>query len=56
MQIQLPFITKLATETVVKQKLDHSEVHELDYSNLPIEAAQRRRHNIFETRNPLGSK
>jgi hypothetical protein len=36
-------ITNLATETVVKDKLDHSEAHEVDYSNPPIEAAQRRR-------------
>jgi hypothetical protein len=46
MQIQVrltTIITELATETVVKEKLDHSEMHELDYSNPPIEAAQRRR-------------
>jgi hypothetical protein len=59
MQIQVrltTIITKLATETVVKEKLDHSEAHELDYSNPPIEVAQRRRHCMCETRNPLGSK
>jgi hypothetical protein len=35
---------------VVKEKLDHSEMHELDYLNPPIEAAQRRRDYMCETR------
>jgi hypothetical protein len=53
MQIQVrltTIITKMATEVVVKEKLDHSETHELDYSNPPIEAAQRRRDCMCETR------
>ena len=45
MQIQLMLlITKVETEWLVKEKLDQSEAHELDYLNPPTEAAQRRRH------------
>ncbi|XP_066320211.1 U-box domain-containing protein 34-like [Miscanthus floridulus] len=44
MQIQLMLlITKVETECLVKEKLDQSEAHELDYLNPPTEAAQRRR-------------
>jgi hypothetical protein len=53
MQIQVrltTIITKLATETVVKEKPDHLKTHELDYLNPPIEAAQRRRDCMCETR------
>jgi hypothetical protein len=53
MQIQVwltTIITKLAIEMVVKEKLDHSKMHELDYLNPPIEAAQRRRDYMCETR------
>jgi hypothetical protein len=53
MQIQVrltTIITELANKTVMKEKLDHSEMHELDYSNLPIEATQRRRDCMCETR------
>jgi hypothetical protein len=53
MQIQVrltTIITKLATETMVKEKLDHLETHELDYSNPLIEAAEKRRDCMCETR------
>ena len=44
MQIQLMLlIRKVETECLVKEKLDQSEAHELDYLNPPTEAAQRRR-------------
>jgi len=44
MQIQLMLlITKVETECLVKEKLDQSEAHELDYLNPPTEAAQRKR-------------
>ena len=44
MQIQLMLlITKVETECLMKEKLDQSEAHELDYLNPPTEAAQRRR-------------
>ena len=40
MQIQLMLlITKVETECLVKEKLDQSEAHELDYLNPPTEAA-----------------
>jgi hypothetical protein len=43
MQIQLMLlITMVETECLVKEKLDQSEAHELDYLNPPTEAAQRR--------------
>ena len=45
MQIQLMLlIRKVETECLMKEKLDQSEAHELDYLNPPTKAAQRRRH------------
>ena len=45
MQIQLMLlIRKVETECLVKEKLDQTDAHELDYLNPPTEAAQRRRH------------
>ena len=43
MQTQLLFIKKGETERLVKKKRRHLQAHEPDYSNPPIEAAQRRR-------------
>jgi hypothetical protein len=42
-QVYHRYITKVETECLVKEKLDHLQDQELDYSNPPIEAAQRRR-------------
>jgi hypothetical protein len=42
--MQRALISKVATATVVKAQLHHSEAHEVDYSNhRQMEAAQKRK-------------